>query len=374
MTSRDESIDGIVMAKAKPAPWAARPRLAGMICALAFGLGLVLFLTGRLALPATGPTEAVPNPPLNRMALEDRRALVGLEAADGGVKIESLVVSQEPEVGRLAVTTGDRLVYAPPPNFNGRVSAGYEACWKGRGCRAGVVAITVRAVNDSPIARDDAAITGQGKAVAIDVLANDTDADGDRLSIRSVSDPRSVGAVRIAGNWIVWTPRPGFQGETSVPYAVMDRNGGTSRASVAIRVGPSTVAPSTRPDVIEFLLDGRPAGSEGPRDPFLQPLPPPRENDPPQAADDRVSVPAGGTVIIDVLANDRDPDGDRLSIDSLDTPKRGAARQVGDRIQFTAPFASGGEILFAYSVVDRAGARGRSFVSVSVHPSSSRSP
>lgn len=365
---------GIVIAKAIRTPWAARPRLAGMICALVVGAGSVLFLTGRLSLPATGPPEDVPDAPITRVALEDRRALVDITQADSGGKIKSLVVSHEPEVGRLAVTTGETLVYSPPPNFNGKVSAGYEACWKGGGCRGGVVAITVRAVNDSPIARDDTAVTGQGKAVAVDVLANDTDSDGDRLSVRPASDPRSRGGVRIAGSWLVWTPRPGFQGETSVPYAVVDGHGGTSRASVTIRVGPPTVAPSTRPDVIEFLVDGRAGRSEGPRDPFLQPVPPPLENDPPQAADDRVSVPAGGTVIIDVLANDRDPDGDPLSIDSLDAPRRGAAKRVGDRIEFSAPSASGGEIVFAYSVVDRAGARGRSFVSVSVLPSSSRSP
>jgi hypothetical protein len=346
-----------------------------MIGALALGVGFVLFLTmtGRLTLPASGPSEAVPIPPITRVALEDRPALVNLEGAGGNLKIDSLVVSQEPEVGRLAVT-GDRLVYGPPPNFNGRVSAGYEACWADLGCRTGALAITVRAVNDPPIARDDTAITGQGKGVAIDVLANDSDPDGDRLSIRSVSDARGGGRVGITGNWLVWTPRPGFQGETSVPYTAVDRKGGTSRASVTIRVGPATVAPSTRPDVVEFLLDAGPAGSEGSRDPFLQPSPPPLDNGPPQAALDRVSVPAGGTVIVDVLANDRDPNGDPLSIASLDAPKRGAAKQVGDRIQFSAPFVSGGEISFAYSVVDRAGAIGRSFVSVSVIPSPPGSP
>lgn len=172
--------------------------------------------------------------------------------------------------------------------------------------------------------------------------------------------------MRIAGHWIVWTPRPGFQGVTSIPYTALDRHGGTSRASVTIRVGPSTVAPSTSPDAIEFFSDAGPTGADQPRDPFLQPLPPPLENGAPRAARDRVSVPAGGTVIIDVLANDRDPDGDRLSIISVDVPGGGVAKQVGDRIQFSAPFTSTGDISFGYSVVDSAGATGWSLVSVSV--------
>ena len=372
MTFRDESFDRIVMTSALRTRWTAGPRRAAMICA-AIGVGLVLVLsvTGRLILPGTGHSDPLPATTVKRLALEDRPIRVGVQEADG--RVESLAVSQQPEVGRLTVTADDMLVYAPPPNFNGRVAAGYEACWQGHDCRSGVVAITVRAVNDSPVARDDTAITGRGKAVAIDVLANDTDPDGDRLSIRSVAPSRSRGGIRIARNWIVWTPRPGFQGEARVPYAVMDGYGGTSRASVTIRVGASAVAPSTSPGVVELQDDGA-AGSDDPRDPFQQPVPPPLSNDPPEAADDRVSVPAGGTVIIDVLANDRDPDGDRLSIDSLDVPGRGAVKRVGDRIQFSAPSDSGGEIAFAYTVVDRVGARGRSFVSVSVVPAPPRSP
>lgn len=99
-----------------------RPLRAGMICAVAFGVGLVLFLhhTGRLTLPGTGSSDAVPSPPITGVALEDRNVVARVKQADSSVKIGSLVVSQQPAVGRVTVTRGDTLVYAPPPNFNGR--------------------------------------------------------------------------------------------------------------------------------------------------------------------------------------------------------------------------------------------------------------
>jgi Bacterial Ig domain len=357
----------IAIAKERSISWSVRPLRAGIICAVVFAVGFAAFSShsGRLTFPAYGPSKTAPSPPLEGSTFEDRTVVIGVDKPDDNIAIRSLAVSQQPEVGRLRVTAGHTLVYAPPPNFNGSVSAGFQACWLADRCGTGAVAITVRAVNDAPVARNDRAITGQGKAVAIEVLANDSDPDGDRLTIRSVSEPKRAGRARMAGNWIVWTPRPRFRGATTIRYVVKDQHGGSSRASVRVRVGPSTVAPSTSPDVVEFFSGAGSAAADRPRDPFLKPVPPAADNGPPQAALDRVSVPAGGTLIIDVLANDRDPDRDRLSIVSVDAPVRGAAKLVGDRIQFSAPLTEG-EISFAYSVVDSSGATGWSLVSVSV--------
>jgi Big-like domain-containing protein len=271
-----------------------------------------------------------------------------------------------PEVGRVRVTKGRKIAYSPPPNFNGDVSMVYKACWSGRSCRTGVVAITVKPVNDSPIARDDAASTRRGKPVAIDVLANDSDPDGDRLSIRSVSDTRGLGRARIADGRIMWTPRRGFTGKATVVYTATDGHGGAGRASVTIHVKRSAAAPPTSTDTGKPSPDTRPfPPSDQPRDPSV-PLPPPGTNNPPRAVGDQVSLPEGGTLMIDVLANDSDPDGDQLSIVSVGSPERGTAKQVGDRIQFSAPSDFVGDTSFAYSIADPAGASDQSRVSVSV--------
>lgn len=71
-------------------------------------------------------------------------------------------------------------------------------------------------------------------------------------------------------------------------------------------------------------------------------------------------------MVVDVLANDGDPDGDRLSLVSVGTSARGSASKVGDRVQFTAPPDYVGEVTFPYTIVDPHGARDSSSVSVSI--------
>jgi HD domain-containing protein/Big-like domain-containing protein len=303
---------------------------------------------------------------IKRFMPEDEIILVGVESAAGGASVASLDVSASPRVGRVQVTKSRKLKYSPPPNFNGDVSIGYSACWRGRACRTGVVAITVEPVNDEPVARDDATSTSRGAPVAIDVLANDSDPDGDQLSIRSVSDLGGRGRARRAGGRIVWTPARAFLGAATFAYTAADGHRGASRATVTIRVRGARTAPP------EGTVAGEPpsgAGTppaDGPRDPAAPPPSPPRDGSPPQALEDRASVPEGGTVTVDVLANDSDPDGDRISIMSVGSPDRGTAKQIGDRIEFSAPADHIGEISFPYVIADTGGATDRSRVSVSV--------
>ncbi|WP_229608495.1 Ig-like domain-containing protein, partial [Vibrio parahaemolyticus] len=53
------------------------------------------------------------------------------------------------------------------------------------------VNVDVTPVNDAPVAKDDTAITDEDTPVTIDVLPNDTDIDGDKLSIQSATVPEA---------------------------------------------------------------------------------------------------------------------------------------------------------------------------------------
>ncbi|WP_187170345.1 cadherin-like domain-containing protein [Salidesulfovibrio onnuriiensis] len=103
------------------------------------------------------------------------------------------------------------------------------------------------AVNDTVSAVKDTALT---IAVA-DLLANDSDFDGDDLSITSVSDPVN-GTVEIdaEGN-VVFTPTADFEGEASFKYTITDVHGATHEAIVTVDVEP--VAP---PVAIDLDGDG----------------------------------------------------------------------------------------------------------------------
>src|SRR5258707_282807 len=53
-------------------------------------------------------------------------------------------------------------------------------------CTTGTVNVTVNSVNDNPVAVNDSATTDEDNAVSIDLVANDTDVDGDTLTLFSV--------------------------------------------------------------------------------------------------------------------------------------------------------------------------------------------
>ena len=92
--------------------------------------------------------------------------------------------------------------------------------------------------NRPPVANDDSATTPQDTAVDIDVLANDTDPDGDPLHINSATDPPHGTTVNHGGN-LTYTPDPGFTGTDTFDYTAGDGKGGTDTATVTVTVSAS---------------------------------------------------------------------------------------------------------------------------------------
>ena len=99
--------------------------------------------------------------------------------------------------------------------------------------------------NNAPIAEDDAAETDHGAPVMIDVLANDTDPDGDDLVIDALTQPTDGSAV-IDGNKITYTPDTGFAGTDSFTYTVVDGRSGFAEATVTVTVNE---APNNPPAI-----------------------------------------------------------------------------------------------------------------------------
>jgi FG-GAP repeat. len=138
------------------------------------------------------------------------------------------------------------IVYTPGENFSGGDSFTYrvqdnEGAWSA----PATVTITVEAVNDEPLANDDAAVTDEDTAVAIDLLANDNDVDG-------VLDPASLvftqpvkGTLTDNGDGTVtYTPEADFFGTDSFTYTVADDEGGLSNsATVTVTINPINDAP-----------------------------------------------------------------------------------------------------------------------------------
>ncbi len=245
--------------------------------------------------------------------------------------------------GGTVVNNGDgTFTYTPPVGFSGSDSFRYTVS-DGNGAEAqGVVNITVTKVvpvNNPPMAGEDSVTTQQDVPVTItDLLANDTDPDGDSLSISGV-DERSAQGGTVVNNGdgtVTYTPPAGYVGNDSFGYLISDGRGG--QAQGLVRVTIEEVAPPA--------------------------------NRAPVANDDDAETEMDTPVtIMDVLANDTDPDGDALTLVAADTQSEqgGVVENHGDgSFTYTPPAGFTGEDRFYYVISDGNGAESQGAVIITV--------
>ncbi len=105
-------------------------------------------------------------------------------------------------------------------------------------------------VNNPPLANNDSASTTAGVPVTVNVLANDSDPDGDPLTITSVDNVQGGTAV-ISNGAVIFTPTAGFSGTGSFTYSISDGQGGTASATASISVAapPNTRSFTSNTDV-----------------------------------------------------------------------------------------------------------------------------
>src|SRR5688572_15269603 len=118
----------------------------------------------------------------------------------------------DPANGSVVVNLDDTVTYTPDPDFNGTDTFDYTASDGNGGTDTATVTVTVDPVNDAPVAQDDAETTDEDTPVDIDVLANDTDADGDSRPVYSATDPANGSVVVNLDDTVTYTPDPDFNG------------------------------------------------------------------------------------------------------------------------------------------------------------------
>jgi hypothetical protein len=136
-----------------------------------------------------------------------------------------------------------QIVYMPNPDFYGQDSFLYEVKDEAGTSVIGRAQVTVRPVNDAPVAVDDAVSTPEETAVTIDVLANDTDVDGDPLQVVAFAQATYGRVVRNNNGTFTYTPALDFYGTDSFEYTISDAQGETATATVLITVLPVRDAP-----------------------------------------------------------------------------------------------------------------------------------
>ncbi len=140
-----------------------------------------------------------------------------------------------------AVTqVGNELVYTPVAGFTGADSFTYTVTDPaGNGTEATAI-ITVTSVTlNTPVANVDQVETMQNTPVTIMVLDNDTDPNGDTLSISAVGLEAAHGTAKQNGSSIVYTPDTGFTGDDKFTYTITNSDGNTAKTDVFVKINAS---------------------------------------------------------------------------------------------------------------------------------------
>ena len=150
----------------------------------------------------------------------------------------SIIGTTEPASGSITLNDDGTITYTPDADFSGEDSFTYTISDGNGGEDTATVTITVIPVNDPPVAVDDSETTDEDTPVTVAVLTNDSDPDGDALSVIGTTDPANGSITVNADGTITYTPDADFSGEDSFTYTISDGNGGEDTATVTITVIP----------------------------------------------------------------------------------------------------------------------------------------
>ncbi|HHX8677550.1 TPA: tandem-95 repeat protein, partial [Vibrio alginolyticus] len=192
----------------------------------------------------------------NATVVEDTPTIIKVldnDTFEGDDKVVSLDTNNGPANGTVSVNPDGSVTYTPNDNYHGTDSFIYIVT-SGGVSEPTTVNVDVTPVNDAPVATNDTAITDEDTPVTIDVLPNDTDIDGDTLSIQSASVPETQGTVEIIDGKLVFTPAENFNGDAEITYTITDGSL-TDQAKVAVTVNPVNDAPTIKVDAVESITE-----------------------------------------------------------------------------------------------------------------------
>ncbi|HCG7968638.1 TPA: tandem-95 repeat protein, partial [Vibrio parahaemolyticus] len=179
--------------------------------------------------------------------------VLGNDTFEDDGKVVSLDTNNGPANGTVSVNPDGSVTYTPNDNYYGADSFTYIVT-SGGVSESTTVSVDVTPVNDAPVAKDDIATTQEDTAVTIDVLPNDSDVDGDKLSIESASVPKEQGTVEVVNGKLVFTPAENFNGDAEITYTVTDGQL-TDEAKVTVTVNPVNDAPTIKVDAVESITE-----------------------------------------------------------------------------------------------------------------------
>lgn len=248
---------------------------------------------------------------------EDNSIILDVMAQSSDVDADSLVISNFTQAtnGVIVKDAENRLVYTPVANYNGADAFTYTISDGNGGSVTKTVSLTINSVNDNPTASLDSGSINEDNAIILDVLASASDVDGDVLSITDFTQGQYGSVLQDFDGALVYTPNSDYSGSDLFTYTISDGNGGSVTKTVNLTILPY--------------------------------------NDAPVGGDISATLKEDSAVILDVLANATDIDGDILSIDSFTQGAHGTITVTADnKLLYTPALHYSGNDSFTYTISD----------------------
>lgn len=182
--------------------------------------------------------------------------------------------------------------------------------------------------NHLPVANPDSVSLSWNQSIDVDVLANDTDSDGDTLTVTQVVSEFGTVAI-LANQHVSYTAATDFVGTDVLIYSITDGKGGTASSELTVIVNGNVV---------------------------------------PIAVNDSATTDDRTSLLIDVLSNDSDPDGNSLTLISA-TAQQGVVSVESNKLRYIPKTGFDGVDTVSYRISDGFGgeATGQVFVTVKAY-------
>jgi len=226
--------------------------------------------------------------------------------------------------GTITTEADGTLTFAPTENFFGQAQISYTTTDSQGAVGTGQIILNVANVQDVPVAQGNAFALQEDQNAQFTHAAltgNDSDADGDALTIASVGNVQG-GTASVSGGGVSFIPTADYNGSAGFDYTISDGHGNTSTARVDLTIAAVNDAPRLQSDWLGSALEEQP-----------------------------ISV-----AVASLMSNDSDPEGDAMTFLGVSGASGGTVSQSGGTVNFTPYTNFNGTASFTYQVADAQGA------------------